>query len=300
MKSILQRCVPFIAFLGLLALPTTGMAQADEPAPADSEADVAEQMANDTSDKSGTNPINFQRDFRIYNEYSWLNEDNSGDGYQNVLTMEYRQAIFGGEWQFRTRIPYVAPLQTDVNFDGIDDIDESGLGDINFRLLKKPKFMGANAFSVGLEVWLDTASEDALGSGTTTLGPQLFYGWFFGQNPLPIPGYRGGGLFVPGLQYRFSIDEDHGRADTDAIAIDLNYLAMSEDKTRWLYANPQILIDRETREEYVLFDVEFGWMMQKWFPDLVGQSFYIRPTFTIGKDRPTDYGIEFGYKWVGW
>ena len=74
---------------------------------------------------------------------------------------------------------------------------------------------------------------------------------------------------------------------------------MAPNMTRWLYVNPQILIDRETREEYAFFDVEFGWMMQKWFPDLKGQSFYIRPTFTIGKDRPTDYGVELGYKFVG-
>ncbi|MGI9205320.1 MAG: hypothetical protein ACR2Q3_14990 [Woeseiaceae bacterium] len=26
----------------------------------------------------------------------------------------------------------------------------------------------------------------------------------------------------------------------------------------------------------------------------------VRPTLTIGADRPTDYGIELGYKWVGW
>ncbi len=33
---------------------------------------------------------------------------------------------------------------------------------------------------------------------------------------------------------------------------------------------------------------------------MTGQSFYLRPTFTIGADRPTDYGIEVGYKWIGW
>jgi hypothetical protein len=31
-----------------------------------------------------------------------------------------------------------------------------------------------------------------------------------------------------------------------------------------------------------------------------GHSFYIRPSFTIGADRPTDYAIELGYKIVGW
>ena len=40
---------------------------------AQEEKGIAEQAAKDTSDKSGTNPINFQRDLRIYNEYLWLN-----------------------------------------------------------------------------------------------------------------------------------------------------------------------------------------------------------------------------------
>ena len=268
-----------------LALPSLAVAQEDS---------FAEANAKDTSDKTGTNPVNFQRDLRFYNEYAWLNT--AGDGSQNVLTMEYRQPVFGDKWQFRARVPYVAPLTADFNNDGIDDIDESGLGDANFRLLKQPWFRGRHAIAIAMEFFLNTASEDALGSGTTTLGPQVFYAYFFGKNPLPIPGYRGGGLFAPGLQYRFSIDEDDGRSDTDAIAVDINYLALSEDKTRWLFVNPQILSDRESSQDYAFFDIEFGWMVKS----RPGHSWYIRPTFTIGVDRPTDYGIEIGYKLVGW
>ncbi len=285
LKRVTCAVVVFFATMAMsLAIPSFALAQETSAA----------QNSSDTSDKSGTNPVNFQRDLRFYNEYSWLNT--AGDGNQNVLTMEYRQALFDGEWQFRARVPLVSPLTADFNNDGIDDIDESGFGDANFRLMKKPWFKGPHAIAIAFEVFLDTASEDALGSGTTTLGPQVFYAYFFGRNPIPIPGYRGGGLFAPGLQYRFSIDEDAGRSDTDAIAIDINYLAMSENKTRWLFINPQILSDRENDQDYAFFDIEFGWMNKK----RRGQSWYIRPTFTIGADRPTDYGIEFGYKFVGW
>ena len=258
----------------------------------------AEKNAADSSDKSGTNPVNFQRDIRVYNEYSWLNTE--GDGNQNVTTLEYRQALFGGEWQFRTKVPYITSFKADFNDDGIDDLDESGLGDVNFRLLKKPWFKGAYALAPALEVFLDTASEDELGSGTTVLGPMVFVGYFFGSNPLPIPGYRGGGLFAPGFQYRFSVNEDKGRSEVEAIAIDINYLAMSENKTRYLFVNPQILLDQENDQDYAIFDIEFGWMMAKWFPDLKGHSFYVRPSFTVGADRPADYAIELGYKIVGW
>ena len=67
-----------------------------------------------------------------------------------------------------------------------------------------------------------------------------------------------------------------------------------------MYAEPQIVFDRENDTEFAIFDIEFGWMMTKWWPNLTGQSFYLRPTFTVWPDRPSDYGIEVGYKFVGW
>ena len=67
-----------------------------------------------------------------------------------------------------------------------------------------------------------------------------------------------------------------------------------------MYAEPQIVFDQETNAEFAIMDIEFGWMMTKWWPELTGQSFYLRPTFTIGTDSPTDYGIEVGYMFIGW
>jgi hypothetical protein len=67
-----------------------------------------------------------------------------------------------------------------------------------------------------------------------------------------------------------------------------------------LFAEPQIVFDRESDAEFAIIDIEFGFMMTKWHSDLAGQSFYLRPTFTLGTDRPTDYGIEVGYKFIGW
>ena len=136
-----------------------------------------------------------------------------------------------------------------------------------------------------------------LGAGTTSLGPQGFYVRFFRGGIGP---YSGGGLFAPGLQYKFSVDEDDGRSDTDQILIDLNFLVMGTNKTFWFFTDPQIVFDLENDIEFAILDFEFGWMMAQWFPDLKGQSFYVRPSVGVGGDRPTDYGVEVGYKIVGW
>ena len=41
-------------------------------------------------------------------------------------------------------------------------------------------------------------------------------------------------------------------------------------------------------------------MMSKWFDDLNGHSFYLRPSVGVGDDRPMDASIEIGYKVAGW
>ncbi len=239
-------------------------------------------------DKTGTNPINFSRDFRVYNEFSSLNTE--GDGTQNLTTAEIRLPFAEGAWQWRMRARYNA-IEADLNDDGNDDLDDSGLGDWDMRFLtvlsldKETK----SAWASGLEVFLNTADEDALGAGSTSLGPQVFYVKFLPR-----------GLFAPGLQYKFSVDEDSGRSEVDQWLIDLNYLRMAEDKLSWFFTDPQIVIDNENDQEFAIVDLEWGWMMANWFPESKGQSFYVRPSIGVGADRPSEGSIEVGYKFVGW
>ncbi len=237
---------------------------------------VFAQQESDTEDNTGTNPIKFARDLRVYNEYSWLNTP--GDGSQNLTTMEFRTPFADGKWQWRVRARHNS-LKADLNDNGNNDIDKSGAGDIDMRFLTVPWLDMENrqAVAVGLEVFLDTASNDALGSGTTSLGPQVFYVKFLER-----------GLFAPGLQYKKSIDEDTGRPDTDLILIDLNYLLMARDGQSWFFTDPQLVFDQETNQEYAIVDFEFGFMMSKWFDNLPGQSFYIRPSVGVGTNRPAD------------
>lgn len=241
------------------------------------------QSEEQKKDKTGTNPINFSTDFRIYNEFIDLNAD--GDAYQNLTTAEVRVPILEGEYQVRVKARYA--------FLDIDDadVDESGIGDTDIRLLKVftlDKQTG-QAWAGGLEFFLDTAEEDVLGSGTNSIGPQIFWVQFFK-----------GGLFAPGFQWKKSWSEDAGRDETDQYVIDLNYLKMADDKLSWFFTDPQLLFDNENDIEFAIIDFEFGWMMANWNPDAKGQSFYVRPSIGVGADRPTEGSIEVGYKWVGW
>jgi hypothetical protein len=253
-----------------------------------SSSNVLAQSEEQKKDSTGTNPIDFSRDFRIYNEFTGLNT--AGDGTQNVTTAEIRLPFADGAWQWRMRARYTS-LTADTDNDGIDNVDEKGLGDWDMRFLTVLSLdkKTLQAWATGLEVFLDTADEDALGAGSTSLGPQIFWVQFFK-----------GGLFAPGLQYKFSVDEDAGRPEVDQVLIDLNYLKMADDKQSWFFTDPQIIIDNEADVEYAIVDFEWGWMMANWNPDKKGQSFYVRPSIGVGADRPTEGSVEFGYKWVGW
>ena len=270
MKSLNNSLRVVVTLFATIALTSVGFAQDQDQ----------------KADKTGTNPINFSKDFRVYNNYTWLNT--LGDGSANVVTVEYRTPFAGGKWQWRVRGRYTA-ISADLNDDGIDEFNETGLGDVDMRFLTVLKLNMENktAWAAGLEVFLNMASEDVLGTGTMALGPQLFYVKFLPR-----------GLFAPGLQYKFSIDEDSGRSDIDQILIDLNYLRMGADKQSWFFTDPQIIIDNETNTEFAIVDFEFGWMMSKW-TDLKGHSFYVRPSIGVGADRLTDYSLEVGYKVVG-
>lgn len=239
----------------------------------------------DKSDQTGTNPINFTFDLRVYNEYLWLNT--AGDGNQNLTTVEFRVPFLDGKWQFRVRAR-ANVINADLNDDGVDELDESGFGDLDFRFLTVPYVNPAKriAFAAGLEVFLDTASDEALGSGSTSLGPQIFL-VFFKPFGLDID------LFAPAYQHKFSIDGN----DVNQSLIDLFVLKTSEDKTLWALVNPVFVIDHEANTEYMLIDIELGTMLDKYLGTM-GHSVYVRPSVGIGGDRPYDASIEVGYKIV--
>lgn len=241
------------------------------------------------ADKTGTNPINFTYDVKIYNEYQWLNT--AGDGGQNLTTFEFRAPLLDGKLQVRVKASY-GDIEADVNDDGSNDLDDSGLGDTAVRLLTVPYMDMANkrAIAVGLEAFLDTAEEDSLGSGATSLGPQVFVVFF---KPF-------GGLFdlaAPAYQHKFSVDEDDGRSKVHQGFIDVFLLKMSQDKQRWAMINTTAIFDYENHTEFLNVDIEMGTMLDEML-GTQGHSVYLRPGFQVGADRPVEGSVEAGYKIV--
>ena len=247
---------------------------------------AADQPADFKADKTGTNPVNFTTDFRVYNEYQWLNTD--GDGVQNITTIEHRRPFADGKWQFRIRAR-ATYLEADFNNDGIDDVDEFGLGDIDFRFLTVPYVDMSKGLSVavGLETFLPTASDDALGSEALVFGPQAFFVKF---TPFGLKGT----LIAGAYQHKFSVYEEDDNAINQGL-FDVFFLLQADNKQTWILFNPQAVIDYDENKEFGFIEAEAGMMVDKYF-GTKGHSISFRPSIGYGNDRPADGSIELGYK----
>lgn len=242
-------------------------------------ASVSAAEDSSTIDKSGTNPINFTNDVRLYYEF----QDLSADGEGHIGTFEGRTPLWDGKLQFRIRVPFKS---VDVNTE-LTSISESGLGDVNARLLTVP-YLNAQkglALAVGLEVFLPTASEDILGEGKLSLGPQIF-----GVKFAPF-GIKGS-LIAPAVQQVFSVAGEGGRTDVNRTQLDLFFLMQSKDKKKYVLLDPQYVLDWENETEFGLIEAEAGYVLES------GVSFYARPGLGFGRDRPVDYNMEIGIKYI--
>ena len=248
-------------------------------------------------DNTGTNPINFTYDARFYTETDWLPVDNSS---LITNTFEFRLPLgrtmsnltnqklelfndLGSRHAIRLKVPYKS-LNLDTGEGSNTNI--SGTGDMGFRYLYIPHVNNKVAIAGGVEAFVPTASHDALGDGKVVLRPQLFAG-FFGL-------FGDASIFAPGLLYLFDVAGDDGRASVNQWQMDIYFVWLLAQKRHWLIVNPQPVLDVGNDKEYMIVDVEFGFMV----PSLPGAAVHVRPGVGVGADRPLDWTFEFGFKFI--
>ena len=275
-RNSLVRSSLIVLLLFLLAFPVSGQ----------------EKKKDDT----GTNPINFTYDARFYTETSWLRPDNSslitntfelrmplGRTMSNLTNQKL--GIFndlGSRHALRFKFRYKS--LNAVLSDG--PVNISGTGDMDFRYLYIPYVTNKWGLAGGLEAFFPTASNDALGDGKLVLRPQIFAGFFglFGK----------ASIFAPGLLYLFDVAGDDDRASVNQWQMDIYFVWLLGQMKHWLIINPQPVLDVENSKEFMIVDVELGFMV----PQLPGSSIWVRPGAGVGSDRPFDWTFEFGFKFI--
>ncbi len=87
---------------------------------------------------------------------------------------------------------------------------------------------------------------------------------------------------------------DDDRASVNQWQMDIYFVWLLAQMKHWLIINPQPVLDVENDKEFMIVDVEFGFMI----PQLPGASTWIRPGAGVGSERPFDWTFEFGFKWI--
>ncbi len=246
-------------------------------------------------DNTGTNPINFTYDYRLYTEMQHFADDGGsqirgvmelraplGRDMANVLGKEAgRWQDLGSRFALRFRAYYNDLTLNDPNAP-LGSYSVSGIGDMDARLLWLAHATGKWGFAPGLEVFFDTSSPEILGSGSTILAPVAFLGLFNIMGPRSI--------FAPGYQYQFDVSGDK----VSRSIIDLYFVWILAGGKNWLIVNPQPIFDHENNTEFTQADLEWGFMIAP----KSGIGGYIRPGIGVGEDRPFDYNLEFAIKFV--
>ena len=247
-------------------------------------------------DNTGTNPVNFTYDYRIYTEMRQLVNDG---GSLIKHTMEFRwpmgadvanikganAGIFsdmGKNFALRFRAYYSSLSVGNPEGDPFASKNASGIGDYDARILAIAYSSGSFVLAPGLEAFFNSASNSAIGSGSTTLAPVVF-GVFVGA-------LGKGSLFAPGYQYVFDVaGEPVSRSQIDIFGVWI--LAGGKN---WLTIDPQFVLDHKNDVEFMTIDAEWGFMIAP----KIGLSGYIRPGVGIGEYRPMDYNLEVAVKYV--
>jgi hypothetical protein len=154
---------------------------------ADEEGDV-DEVTNRIS------PTRFRSRFAIRNEY----QDEQRGGYTNFLVPRVAYA-FSPELALRVEIPFVA---VDPDAPGRDR--KTGFGNLSTRLSWRMADRDAYALVIGGELILDTATDDALGSGKNVVSPFAFAS-------IRMPELRS--FLFPYVQYYTSVSGDDARPD---------------------------------------------------------------------------------------
>lgn len=231
---------------------------------------------NNPEDKTGTNPLNFQRTLHVFNDYQNL----PSSRYWNALGAEYIDVFHGGRMDWRAELPLVLSDRDDGDSD-------FGIGDLNLRYDWIPMMDAKNGALLGTGLGIPIATHDGLGTEKWTLAPIAQFVFFLKDDY----------LFAPFYQQTFSFMGEGSAPDINQGVLDFYFALKSKDQQSWAIIEPQFVFDYERDNSSTLIEVELGRILGTMGGGT--SSAYIRPGLGIGSDREYDWSIEIGFRVIG-
>ena len=239
-------------------------------------ATIAHAESKPTDSGNGTDPTRVQ--YAV--DAKWEHIDLRGGFNSDTLRLSYTMPIGAKQnYSIRFRLP-VASVDVLGN-------DNYAPGDASVMVGHVFGLTPEHGYVVQGEMVFDTADRPELGAGKHVFKGTFIYAKFL----------SGGGIFAPAFVHSLSVAGDSARADVNATTVDFYYVPKLKDPRNLLTFDPSINADRENDLQYASLAITCGRVIGK---ALGGNAIVlVKPSAFAGDDRPGDWGIELGYKIVG-
>jgi hypothetical protein len=233
-------------------------------------------LAQDEKVDDGTDPTKLSTSFSTSFEYIDLP---SGGDIQTLFLKFGTPISADGQTGLNFKLPLVS-----------NSLGESGFGvsDVSVKLSRVLAVTPAYGIVVGAEAVFDTADAPDRGVGVDVLKLSGVYAIFL----------KNGAIFAPSVVHSESFgDPDPGRSDISLTTIDLYYVPRLANPKAYMTLDPAIIYNWENDQVSGALAVTYGQSVDLGIPG--NESFFIKPSAGIGGNRGAGFGLEVGFKVVG-
>ncbi len=231
----------------------------------------------ETPADNGTDPTKMSSTVAVQSEHTALR------GGDSLSTMKLSYSVPLGEKRntsLRLRLPI-----SRVDAPGVSN--NFGLGDASVQLTRVFGLTADHGYVVQGEWVFDTARRAELGTGKSVIKGTLVYVMFL----------DGGQIFAPALVHSRSVAGHANRTPVNATTFDFYYVPKLADTKTFVTLDPALSFDWENGKRYPSLAVTVGRALG---PALGGNTqVFVKPTVFAGRDRPGNWGLEVGFKVIG-
>lgn len=225
---------------------------------------------------NGTDPSKLNTIAEAKYEYLDLN-----DGFSSgILRLSYTTPIDDAQrYALRIRIPV-------AYVDSLGD-DSYGLSDASLELSHVFGLTKQHAFVLKGEMFFDTAERTELGTGQNVFKGTFIYAKFL----------QSGSIFAPAMVQSNSLWGDDSRSEVNVTTFDFYYVPKLKNSRNLITYDPSITFDWENDKQIAGLAITFGRVIG---PQFGGNGIvFVKPSGFAGGDRLGSWGIEAGYKVIG-
>lgn len=203
------------------------------------------------------------------------------DGFSSgILRLSYTTPLDEAQrYALRIRVPV-------AYVDSLGD-DSYGLSDASLEISHVFGLTKQHAFVAKGELIFDTAARPELGTGQNVFKGTFIYAKFL----------KNGSIFAPALVQNNSLWGDDSRFKVNATTIDFYYVPKLKNPRYLITYDPSLNFDWENDRQFAGLAITFGRVIG---PQFGGNGIvFVKPSAFAGGDRLGSWGLELGYKVIG-